>query len=166
MAVSRGADEMAALIPVSFPTLPAMVANSGGHAGVRFLELFTAQIRSPHTRRAYARAAAEFLAWGESRGVASLPQVQPLHVAAWIELEGQRASDPTVKQKLAAIRRLFDWLMTGHIVEVNPAASVRGPRHVVRTGKTPVLEPAEVRSLLDSIDASTPADCATGLSLA
>ena len=137
--------------------LPSLIERSGESAGVRFLEFFTAQIRNPHTRRAYARAAAKFLAWCESRGVASLPQVQPLHVAAWIELEGRESSAPTVKQKLAAIRHLFDWLVTGHVVEVNPAASVRGPRHVVRTGKTPVLEPAEARRLLDSIDASTPA---------
>src|ERR1700733_7441301 len=145
MAVPRGADEMTALISVSFPTLPAMVANSGERAGVRFIEFFTAQIRNPHTRRAYARAAAEFLAWCESRGVASLLQVQPLHVAAWIELAGRESSAPTVKQKLAAIRHLFDWLVTGQVVPLNPAASVRGPRHVVRTGKTPVLEPAEAR---------------------
>jgi site-specific recombinase XerD len=83
--------------------------------------------------------------------------VQPLHVAAWIELAGRESSAPTVKQKLAAIRHLFDWLVTGQVVPLNPAASVRGPRHVVRTGKTPVLEPAEARRLLDSIDASTPA---------
>lgn len=40
---------------------------------------------------------------------------------------------------------------------VNPAASVRGPRRVVRSGKTSVLKPAEARRLLDSIDATTPA---------
>lgn len=139
------------------PALPALVSASGDRARVRFLEFFTAQIRNPRTRRAYARAAAEFLAWCESRGAVSLAQVQPLHVAAWIELDGRERSAPTVKQKLAAIRHLFDWLVTGQIVPLNPAASVRGPRHVVRTGKTPVLEPAEARQLLDSIDASTPA---------
>ncbi len=138
-------------------SLPALVAASGERAGVRFLEFFAAQIRNPHTRRAYARAAAEFLAWCESRGVSSLPQVQPLHVAAWIELAGCENSAPTVKQKLAAVRHLFDWLVTGQVVPLNPAASVRGPRHVVRTSKTPVLEPAEARRLLDSINASTPA---------
>ena len=52
---------------------------------------------------------------------------------------------------------LFDWLVTGQITPVNPAASVRGPRHVVKTGKTPVLDPVEARALLDSIDVSTPA---------
>ena len=152
--LSKGMNSLSTL---SAPMLPSLVAATGERAGVRFLEFFTAQIRNPHTRRAYARAAAEFLAWCESRGVASLPQVQPLHVAAWIELAGREASAPTVKQKLAAIRHLFDWLVTGQVVPLNPAASVRGPRHVVRTGKTPVLEPAEARRLLDSIDASTPA---------
>ena len=139
------------------PVLPSLVASTGDHARTRFLEFFTAQIRNPHTRRAYARAAAEFLAWCESKGVASLPQVQTLHVATWIEIQAKKRSAPTVKQRLAAVRRLFDWLVTGHIVQVNPAASVRGPSHVVRMGKTPVLEPAEVRRLLDSIDTSTPA---------
>jgi site-specific recombinase XerD len=78
-------------------------------------------------------------------------------VAAWIELQGREVSAPSVKQRLAAIRHLFDWLVTGHIVDVNPAASVRGPRHVVRTGKTSVLDPVEARRLLDSIDPLTPA---------
>lgn len=141
----------------ALPPLSPVVKASGERAGVRFLEFFTAQIRNPHTRRAYARAAAEFLAWCETVGVASLGQVQPLHVAAWIELEGRRGSVPTVKQKLAAIRHLFDWLVTGQVVPVNPVASVRGPRHVVRSGKTPVLDPGEARRLLDSIDTSRPA---------
>jgi site-specific recombinase XerD len=89
--------------------------------------------------------------------VASLAAVQPLHVASWIESQSREVSAPTVKQQLAALRHLFDWLVTGQVVPVNPAASVRGPRHVVRVGKTPVLEPAEARALLDSIDVSTPA---------
>ena len=148
---------MSEIVPISRTQLPAVVAGTGERARVRFLEFFAAQIRNPHTRRAYARAAAEFLAWCESAGVTSLPQVQPMHVAAWIELQGREVSAPSVKQRLAAIRHLFDWLVTGHIVDVNPAASVRGPRHVVRTGKTPVLDPAEARRLLDSIDTSTPA---------
>jgi len=139
------------------PPLPALIAASGDRARLRFLEFFTAQIRNPHTRRAYARAAAEFLAWCQVAGVTSLPQVQPMHVAAWIELQGREVSAPSVKQRLAAIRHLFDWLVTGHIVGVNPAASVRGPRHVVRSGKTAVLDPAEARALLDSIDPRTQA---------
>ena len=68
--------------PPATPALPALVAASGDRAGVRFLEFFAGQIRNPHTRRAYARAVGEFLAWCESVGVTSLPDVQPLHVAS------------------------------------------------------------------------------------
>src|SRR4051795_2630610 len=74
----------------------------------------------------------------------------------WIEAQTREHAAPSVKQRLAAIRHLFDWLVTGQVVPVNPAGSVRGPAHSVRTGKTPVLDPAEARQLLDSIDVSTP----------
>jgi integrase/recombinase XerC len=143
----------AALMQVPSATvLPALVAGDTERAQTRFLEFFASNIRNPNTRRAYARAAAEFLTWCEVRGVRSLTAVQPLHVAAWVEEQGRRASAPSVKQRLAAVRQLFDWLVTGQIVPVNPAASVRGPRHVVKRGKTPVLDQAEARLLLDSID--------------
>lgn len=135
---------------------PALVVAAGERAGIRFLEFFASAIRNPHTRRAYARAAGDFLTWCAGAGVPSITGVQPLHVAAWIELQTQTLSAPTVKQRLAAIRHLFDWLVTGQIVPHNPAASVRGPAHSARTGATPVLDPAEARQLLDSIDVSTP----------
>src|ERR1700736_1240998 len=143
------------LIPISLPALPALVAAVGERAGMRFLEFFAANIRNPHTRRAYARAADEFLAWCASVGVPSIAAVQPVHVATWIEASTRELAAPSVKQRLAAIRYLFDWLVTGQVVPVNPAASVRGPRHVVTSGQTPVLNPAEARALLDSIDTST-----------
>ena len=136
-------------------SLPMLIAAAGDHASTRFLEFFAATIRNPHTRRAYSRAVGEFLAWCESVGVPSIAAVQPLHVATWIERQTRELSAPTVKQHLAAIRHLFDWLVTGQVVPVNPAASVRGPSHIVKSGKTPVLDPTEARTLLDSIDLST-----------
>lgn len=136
--------------------LPALVASANDHARRRFLEFFAVHIRNPNTRRSYMRAAEEFGAWCAARGVAELGAVQPIHVAAWIEELGQSHSVPTVKQRLAGIRALFDWLVVGQVVPVNPAASVRGPRHVVRSGKTPVLDPAEARQLLDAIDITKP----------
>jgi len=146
------------IVPSKSPSLlPVLVSAAGESARVRFLEFFAGQIRNPHTRRAYARSVGAFLAWCESVGVSSVAEVRPLHVAGWIELQGREVSAPSVKQQLAAIRHLFDWLVTGQVVPTNPAASVRGPRHVVRVGKTPVLEPAEARQLLESIDATTPA---------
>jgi site-specific recombinase XerC len=62
---------------------------------------------------------------------------------------------PSVKQHLAAIRMLFDWLVTGQIIATNPARAVRGPKHVVKTGKTTVLDAEQARRLLDSVDIST-----------
>jgi site-specific recombinase XerD len=135
--------------------VPALVAASGERAQVRFLEFFASTIRNPHTRRAYGRAVVDFMAWCEDRGVPAITAVQPLHVASWIEGQTQTHAAPTVKQRLAALRHLFDWLVTGQVIPVNPAASVRGPSHVVRKGKTPVLEPAEARALIDSINVST-----------
>jgi hypothetical protein len=111
--------------------VPELVAAAGERASLRFLEFFAAAIRNPHTRRAYARAVGDFLAWCERHGVPSLAAVQPLHVASWIELQTHRLSAPTVKQRLAAVRHLFDWLVTGQVLPVNPAASVRGPAHIV-----------------------------------
>ncbi len=136
--------------------LPILVAAAGERASIRFLEFFALTIRNPHTRRAYGRAVTDFLAWCEDHAVLSIAAVQPLHVAAWIEGRTREHSAPTVKQQLAAIRHLFDWLVMGQIVPLNPAASVRGPAHSARKGKTPVLDPAEARTLLDSIDVTTP----------
>jgi len=88
--------------------------------------------------------------------VLSITAVQPLHVASWIERHTQTLSAPTVKQHLAAIRHLFDWLVIGQVMPHNPAASVRGPSHSARQGKTTVLDASEARQLLDSIDVTTP----------
>ena len=65
--------------------LPALVAAAGERASIRFLEFFASIIRNPHTRRAYARAVSDFLAWCQEHGVASTAAVQPLQVAAWSE---------------------------------------------------------------------------------
>lgn len=124
-------------------------------ARLRYLEFFAARIRNPNTRRSYLRAVEEFLAWCERAGVSSITYVQPVHVAAYVEQLSTARSAPTAKLRLAAIRHLFDWLVTGQIVPVNPAASVRGPSHVARSGKTPVLAPEEARQLIDAIDAGS-----------
>src|SRR5438477_8723308 len=147
------------LVPInsSAAVLPVLVAVAGERASMRFLEFFAANIRNPHTRRAYYRAATECLAWSGDAGVPSIAGIQPIHVAAWIEAATRELAAPSVKQRLAALRHLFDWFVNGQVMPVNPAHSVRGPRHVVRTGKTPALEPSEARALLDKIDASTTA---------
>lgn len=143
------------LVAISSPALPALVTAACERARMRFLEFFAANIGNLHTRRAYYRAAEEFLGWCASAGVPSIAAVQPVHVATWIEGSAREHAAPSVKQRLAALRHLFDWLVNGHVIELNPAHTVRGPRHVVTSGQTPVLDPAEARALLDSIDTGT-----------
>lgn len=121
----------------------------------RAFEFFTANIRNPNTRKAYARAVADFASWCETRRVERLTAIEPVHVAAYIEDLQTRVAAPTVKQHLAALRMLFDWLVIGQSMPINPASSVRGPKHVVKKGKTPVLTADEARDLLDSIDKKT-----------
>jgi integrase/recombinase XerD len=141
------------LQPVPGP-LPSLITRAGEQAAWRFVEFFTVNIRNKNTRAAYGRAAGLFLRWCEERGLADLRQIQPIHVAAYIEEMQQRLSLPTVKQHLATIRMLFDWLVTGQIIPSNPAHSVRGPRYSVSKGTTPVLSSDEARELLRSINTS------------
>jgi site-specific recombinase XerD len=137
--------------------VPALIATAGCKAHNRFLEFFAVRIRNPNTRRAYGRAVTDFLAWCEDNHVSSIAAVQPLHVATWIAIKQHERAASTVKQRLAALRHLFDWLVTGQVMPVNPAASVRGPAHSVKEGKTPVLAAEEARELLDSIEVTTTA---------
>jgi len=134
--------------------VPALIADLGDQANWRYVEFFTANINNDHTRRAYARACSRFFAWCENRGL-SLTSIRPFDVAAWVKELQETHGAPGVKQQLAAVRMLFDWLITGQIVPMNPAAAVRGPKHVVKTGKTPVLEGDEWRKLLASIPTTT-----------
>ena len=139
------------------PILPAVIAHAGEKAGRCFIEFLTATIRNSNTRQAYARAIGDFFAWCERHRLALL-DIEPVHVAAYIEGLQKKVAAPSVKLKLAAIRMLFDWLITGQVVPTNPAASVRGPKYVVTTGKTPVLDGKERRKLLDAIPTDTVRD--------
>src|ERR1051326_1539268 len=136
-----------------FERLPAAIARAGEKAAWRFIEFFTANIRNKNTRTAYAEAVRQFFTWWENHGLHDLDQIRPVVIAGYIEQHEGAA--PTVKQHLAAIRMLFDFLVIGQIVPVNPAGSVRGPKHGVKRGKTPVLKADQARALLDSIDTNT-----------
>lgn len=136
-------------------TLPAIIVAAGERGAYRFLEFFASNIRNPNTRAAYFYNVCEFFAWCQGRGVRELVEVRPHHVAGYIERKTKTHAPPTVKQHLAAIRVLFDWLVVGQIVPTNPAGSVRGPKYVVKQGKTPVLLGEEARRLLDSIKTDT-----------
>ena len=135
--------------------VPAMIAGAGDQAAKRFLEFFAATIRNKNTRMAYYRAACSFFGWCAPHRIGELADIEPLHVAAYIEALQATMAKPSVKQHLAAIRMLFDWLVTGQVLATNPAHAVRGPKQVVNRGKTPVLTADQCRELLDRIDTST-----------
>jgi site-specific recombinase XerD len=155
-------------VPVSASTLkislavPAMVAGAGDRASKRFLEFFASSIDNENTALAYYWAVCNFFAWLERHGIRELVDIEPFHVAAYLKAlkvseRGNRgikervAADPTKKQHLAAIRMLFDWLIVGQVLAINPAHAVRGPKLVVSRGKTPVLTEEEARRLIESI---------------
>lgn len=140
--------------PATSFSAPAIVAQTREDAAERFLEFFAATIRNANTRMAYVRAVGHFLGWPAVAGLASLNEIRPLHVAAYIEECGDLVSAPTVKLRLAALRACFDWLVRTGVMASNPAHSVRGPAHSVARGKTPVLSPEEARRLIESIPAT------------
>ena len=131
-----------AILPVPIPkpglveagiayAMPSLIAAAGDQASWRYIDFFTANIRNPNTRRAYIRACETFLAWCEQRG-RTLATIRPFDVSTHIEGLTRTHSAPTVKQQLAAIRMLFDSLITGQVVLSNPASAVRGPKEALK----------------------------------
>ena len=136
--------------------LPAFISEAGERAAFRFVEFFTANIRNRNTRESYGRAVRDFFRWCELRNL-RLEDLNAVVVASYVEhleLECGYAK-PTVKQNLAAIRVTLDYLVSGGILSMNPASSVRGPKYSIKRGKTPVLSAEQTRQLLDSIDTTT-----------
>jgi len=139
----------------AFAATPPTLFLPHAKAAECFFDFFTSNIRNKNTRRAYYKAVCGFAGWSAGRELQDLAQVKPLHVAAYIEELLQELAKPTVKQHLAALRMLFDRLVVGHVIGVNPAHSVRGPKYVVKKGRTPVLNRDEACALLAAIDPSS-----------
>jgi integrase/recombinase XerD len=148
---STHTDNLPAIIekPGAGQPLPALVQNAGGAAAFAWDEFFSGEIRNPHTRRAYAYAVRQFLAWASGQGV-ELARITPGMVGQYID--GLSVSLPTRKQHLAALKGFFDKLVLRHVVLLNPAASVRGPRYSTGEGKTPDITIDQARQLLRSIE--------------
>jgi site-specific recombinase XerD len=141
-------------IQVQSPSLPS-IFTAQPQARKRMRDFFSSHIRNANTRRAYLEAVRQFSAYCAGIGIVDLAQVEPIHVAAFVEAQLREHSKPTVKQRLAALRMLFDWMVVGQVIPVNPAHAVRGPKYTQRRGKTPVLQADEARALLDAIDTTS-----------
>ena len=134
------------------PRLPTIIAFADARTSERYLEFFAANIRNRNTRAAYLTAAEKFFSWCDRHELRDIHSIGRLQVAAYIEQLTHIHAAPTVKQNLAAIKMLFAFLRTHGD---NPAEGVRGPKHVVHTGRTPVLSAEQAGRLLASIDAGT-----------
>jgi len=135
--------------------LPTLIIDAGKPTAKRFVEFFTANIRNANTREAYGRAVRDFFAWCDEHQIGPLIDIEALHVAAYIEQLTQEKAAQTVKQRLAAIKALFDFLVMGGILSANPASAVRGPKYSTKKGKTPILLADDARALLNSIPTDT-----------
>ena len=137
--------------------LPEQLAIVEPDAKAVMRQFFGAEVENPRTRRAYLFAAADFFHFvAPVIGAGSIASINALHMAAWIEsMKARGLSSPTIKQRLAGVRMLFQSLTREQIIKSNPASVVKGPKHSVTRGKTPVLDGAETNRLLDSIDTST-----------
>jgi site-specific recombinase XerD len=151
-AVAGASRPIVAAVPST--VVPVIIADAGGHAVRHFREFFAATIQNENTRSAYLRAVGRFFLWSE-RHASGLDDVDAALVAAYIKALAKRVQQPTVKQHLAAIRSLFDWLVACKVVATNPAHAIRGPKDVVRNAKTTVLDAAQAREFIDSIDISS-----------
>jgi site-specific recombinase XerD len=132
----------------SWDGIPPLVIRAGGSARFAWDELFSAELRNPHTRRAYAHAVRQFLGWCDAHDL-ELRQITPGLVGTYYD--ELAASIPTKKQHLSALRCFFDRLVLRHAVLLNPAASVRGERYRLTEGKTPEITVDQERALLVSI---------------
>lgn len=112
---------------ISVANLIVLVASAPENVQRRFLEFFAAQIRNPNTREAYARAIARFLNWCELIGL-NLDSIEPMVVGMYIEEFMTELKPPSVKQHLAAIRTVFDYMVAGGAIPANPAKSFWGPK--------------------------------------
>src|SRR5262249_16417439 len=115
---------------------PALIEGSGPKARDRIEHFLGAAIDNDNTRRAYGRALGSFFAFLDGR--ARIQDIGPLDVRDYLEAaKANGLSTATLKQHMAAIRMLFNHLVTGAVFEHNPSLSVKAPRQKLGKGKTP-----------------------------
>lgn len=130
---------------------PATVAEAGPDAIEAWQTFFAARIANPGTRAAYLHACVTFFDWCRHQGLA-LQAIQAVHVATWRDSLLQEKSAATVKQKLSALRCLYDWLVIRQVVPANPAHAVRTPRLSRDQSETRSLDTGQIVALFDRFD--------------
>ena len=141
-----------ALIRVADAALPPSLHRAGPRARFAAEEFFGAQVRNPHTRRAYGRWVGRFLAACDAAGV-ELVAVTPGRAGRWIDT---LPVGPLAKnQALTALRRFCDGLVTRHVIALNPFLSVRFQKYQAVEGRTPEITRGQIQQLFRAIDSTT-----------
>jgi site-specific recombinase XerD len=136
--------------------LPAILQAAGRNVRDRIEHFLRAAIDNDNKRRAYGRALGSFFVFLEDGGRERVQDIIPLDVRDYLEAaKANGLSTATWKQHMAAVRMLFDHLVTGGVLERNPALSVKAPRQKLGNGKTPVLTAEEAGELPRPIEADT-----------
>jgi site-specific recombinase XerC len=142
--------------PVSIQAAALSMLIVGGEESISgFLKVFISEITNPNTREAYARAVADFLRWCHQRGMNDPREIRPTHIGDWLEELGRSLSVPMIKQRLTAVRCLFELMVTGGLMTANPAQAVRGPSQSMATRKSTAPAFEDAWRLLDAIPSDT-----------
>ena len=136
---------------------PIAVALASDHVRLTLETFFKAEVRNPNTRRAYQNGAKDFFVYlSACPHVDTLDAINALHVSGWLDaMEERGLSTPTIKQRLAGLRMMFNALVRAQVLRVSPVTVVKGPAHSVIKGKTPVLTGEQTMQLLSAINTSS-----------
>ncbi len=150
------------LLQLGVESFPVLIQRAGKQGWRAFLNFFGAEIENDNTRAADLKAVCEFLEQCDQSGITELKQIEPFMVGAYLKhlrtkggRNGTGLGKPSVKLKLAGLRKFFDHFVVNQVIPSSPALSVRGPKLKIEKGKTPVLSLEDFQNLVGSIDRST-----------
>jgi integrase/recombinase XerC len=110
--------------------------SSSSKAPFRVPQSFALHIESPATRRIYLRHIQQFSAWCDSQGLIEFQNVKREDIERYVEVLRKQLAKPSVRQRVAAIRTLFDSLVVSNAIVTSPAATLRqfrSRRHATRS---------------------------------
>ena len=84
---------------------------------------------SQHTLKSYRRDISRFIQFCEAQSIDSWTRLDEQHIRQFVSLvHRQGLGGKSIQRSLSSLRRLFRFLLTNHIITMNPAAHVRAPK--------------------------------------
>src|SRR3954471_2821381 len=108
-----------------------------------------ANLSNPHTRRVYENAVKDFMRFTGIARPEEFRMVTRAHVIAWRDdLVRRELGGSTVRNRLASLASLFEYLCEKNAVTHNPVKGVERPKAESGEGKTPAIGDHQARKLL------------------